>query len=88
MRLRTFTVETSDADAIGDEPVFLDDVVVGWVTSGGYAHHSGVSVAMGYVPRHLADTDSGWEIELLGQRVQARLQRVALFDNSGARMRC
>ena len=28
--------------------------VVGWVTSGAYAHHSGVSLALGYVPAELA----------------------------------
>jgi len=88
LRLRSFTVEASDADAIGDEPIFHNGEVLGWVTSGGYAHHSKVSVAMGYVPAEVADEQEGWEIELLGQRLKARLQRVALFDPEGARMRC
>ena len=50
LRLRTFVLEAKDADAIGDEPVWLDGKVVGWITSGGYAHHSKASVALGYVP--------------------------------------
>ena len=29
--------------------------VVGWITSGGYAHYSGVSLAWGYIPAELAD---------------------------------
>ena len=32
------------------------------LTSGGYAHHSKASVALGYVPREVAEQDSGWEI--------------------------
>ena len=42
------------ADVIGDEPIWHDGDVVGWVTSGAYAHHSGVSLAFGYVPAALA----------------------------------
>ena len=87
LKLRTFVLEAKDADAIGDEPVWLDGKVVGWITSGGYAHHSKASVALGYVPREVAEQDSGWEIELLGERLPARLQRYALFDHNRERMR-
>ena len=87
LRLRTFVLEAKDADAIGDEPIWRDGEVVGWVTSGGFAHGSGVSVAMGYVRAELADKDTGWEIELLGERLPARVQLTALFDHNGERMR-
>ena len=46
---RRSTVDANDADAIGDEPVWHDGKVVGWVTSGGYGHTVGKSVALGYV---------------------------------------
>lgn len=40
----TWTVESdprrSGVDALGDEPIAYDGKVVGWVTSGSYAHHS------------------------------------------------
>ncbi len=42
---------------------------------------------MGYVPKELAEEDGGWEIELLGERLHARLQRQPLFDANGSRMR-
>jgi len=87
MRLRSFVVQADDSDPIGDEPVYLGGDVVGWVTSGGFAHGSGVSVAMGYVPRGMAETVEGWEIEVLGVRRAARLQRSPLFDANGSRMR-
>nr|WP_314085906.1 FAD-dependent oxidoreductase [uncultured Shinella sp.] len=87
LRLRTFILEAKDADVIGDEPIYLDGEVRGWVTSGGYAHASGLSVAVGYVPKEIADVVSGWSIELLGEVLPARLQAEPLFDPSGAKMR-
>jgi dimethylglycine dehydrogenase len=86
LRLRCFVVEADDADVIGDEPIWHGESVRGWVTSGGYAHASRVSVAMGYVPKEIADDDTGWSIEILGHRRAARLQRRALFDPDGTRM--
>ncbi|MCT7667683.1 GcvT family protein [Shinella kummerowiae] len=87
LRLRTFILEAKDADVIGDEPIYLDGAVRGWVTSGGYAHAAGVSVAVGYVPKEIADIEAGWSIELLGEVLAARLQPEPLFDPSGAKMR-
>ena len=87
MRLCGFVVEAIDADVIGDEPLFHEGKVCGWVTSGGYAHHSNLSYALGYVPKELADSEGKWEVEVLGQRLSARLQKEALFDPTGSRMR-
>ncbi|MCF3640940.1 aminomethyltransferase family protein, partial [Rhizobium sp. TRM95111] len=87
MRLRTFVVDARDADVIGDEPISLNGTVRGWVTSGGFAHASGVSVAIGYVPKEIADVEEGWSIELLGEMLPARLQPQPLFDPQGSRMR-
>ncbi|MFM7066507.1 MAG: FAD-dependent oxidoreductase, partial [Gammaproteobacteria bacterium] len=86
-RLCTFLVDTVRTDVIGDEPVWHGESVCGWVTSGGYAHGSGVSVAVGYVDRALADSEGPWSIEILGERFPARLQRVPLFDAAGRRQR-
>jgi dimethylglycine dehydrogenase len=86
-RLCTFLVDTVRTDVIGDEPVWHGESVCGWVTSGGYAHASGLSVAVGYVDKALADSEGPWSIEILGQRFPARLQRVPLFDAAGRRQR-
>ncbi len=51
LRLVTFAIDAGDADAIGDEPVWHDGKVVGWVTSGGYGHGVGRSLALAYVPK-------------------------------------
>ncbi len=87
MRLRTFVVDANDADVIGDEPIWFRGDVKGWVTSGGYAHASDASVAMGYVPVDCANEVEGWEIEILGERRSARLQMIPLFDPKAERMR-
>ena len=86
-RLRSFVLDAKDADVIGDEPIYHQGAVRGWVTSGGYAHASGMSVALGYVDREIADEAEGWEIELLGERLTARLQAEPLFDPQAERMR-
>ncbi|MBF9031500.1 FAD-dependent oxidoreductase [Rhodobacterales bacterium HKCCE3408] len=87
LRLRTFVLDARDADVIGDEPIWLDGAVVGWVTSGGYAHNAGASVALGYVDRAAADAEGPWSVELLGERIAARPQTAPLFDANGMRMR-
>jgi len=87
LRLVTFVVDAKDADVLGDEPISLDGQVCGWVTSGGYAHAAGVSVAMGYVPKEVSRTEEGWQIEVLGEMLIARLQPHPIFDANGSRMR-
>jgi dimethylglycine dehydrogenase len=86
LRLRVFVVEAQNADVIGDEPIWREGEVRGWATSGGYAHGSGVSVAMGYVSKTIADERDGWSIEVLGRHCPARLQPWPLFDPEGKRL--
>ncbi len=81
------------ADVIGDEPVWFDGGdgarVVGWVTSGGYAHYSGRSLALGYIEAPIAADPGGgsFEIEIIGQRRPASLLQEAVLDPAGSRMR-
>jgi len=76
------------ADVLGDEPVFHNGEVVGWITSGGYAHYSGVSLALGYIPAALAaEGTTGFEIEIIGNMRPAQLQLEPVLDPSGSRMR-
>src|SRR6267154_3281495 len=86
-RLVSFTVDASDADASGDEPVWHDGKVVGWVTSGAYGHSVRQSLALGYIPAALAGEASGFEIEIIGERRKALRQSAAVFDPDGSRMR-
>jgi len=85
--LVTLVVDARDADALGDEPVWHDGKVVGWVTSGGYGHCVGQSLALAYVPTAVARGGVACEVEILGERRPAVVQARALYDPSGERMR-
>ena len=80
-------VEDHGVDVAGDEPVRLEGRSVGWVTSGGYAHWVGKSVAMAYVERGLAVGGAAFEVEILGRMCRAVVAPEPLFDPSGIRMR-
>jgi len=60
---------------------------VGWVTSGAYGFRAGASIALGYVPKQLAEADSGFEIEIIGERRPAVRLSEPAYDPSGALMR-
>ena len=87
MRLCSFGVEANSADVIGDEPILHSGKVVGWVTSGGYAHAASKSMAQGFVPKNIANDESGWSIELLRRNFAAKGQKFLLFDANSSRMR-
>jgi dimethylglycine dehydrogenase len=87
LRLVTLQVDAADADAIGDEPIWHDGRAVGWVTSGAYGHRVGRSLALGYVPAALSKADSGFEVEIIGERRAAQRLAGAAFDSSGKLMR-
>jgi len=87
LRLLSFEVDAADADAIGDEPIWHEGAVVGWVTSGGYGHTVGKSLALGYVPAELAQSTGQFEIEIIGERRAARRLDGAAVDAQGTRMR-
>jgi dimethylglycine dehydrogenase len=88
LRRVTFVVDAADADVLGDEPIWHEGKVIGWITSGGYAHYVDRSLAQGYIPRELAENGAaGFEIEILGEKRAAQLQPEPLFDPQGARMR-
>jgi dimethylglycine dehydrogenase len=86
-RLSTFVVEAADADVWADEPIWKDGAVVGFVTSGGYAHYVGESVALGFAPTEMVEAGAQFEIEILGELRPARLITEPLFDPQGERMR-
>ena len=86
-RLITLSVQAADADAIGDEPIFLGEQVVGWVTSGGYGHSVGQSLALGFVNASAAAATSGYAVEIIGERRAATRLEQPPFDPGGARMR-
>ncbi|MFP6698636.1 MAG: FAD-dependent oxidoreductase [Alphaproteobacteria bacterium] len=86
-RLVTMVVAAEDADVWADEPIWKDGAVVGFVTSGGYAHYVYKSVAIGFVPVDMIAPGAAFEIEILGEMRPATLITEPLFDPKGERLR-
>jgi dimethylglycine dehydrogenase len=86
LRRVSMVVDATDADVLGDEPIWHKGKVVGWATSGGFAHYLGKSMAQGYVPKELAG-ETGFEIEIIGEMRKAKIVHEPLFDPKGEKMR-
>ena len=86
-RLVTLVVDAADADAYGDEPVLAEGRVVGFVTSGGYGHTVGASIALAYVEPRCAVPEAALCVTILGEDRPARIAALPLYDPGGARMR-
>jgi dimethylglycine dehydrogenase len=89
VRRVSMIVDATDADVLGDEPIWHGGKVIGWVTSGGYGHFVDRSLAQGYVPKALAEETAprAFDIEILGERRPATIIVEPLFDPQGTRMR-
>ena len=87
LALVTLVVDDRGTDVAGDEPVRVDGKPIGWVTSGGYAHWIGKSIAMAYVEEAYATPTTPFAIEILGQHCPATFAPTPLFDPEGTRMR-
>ena len=90
-KLATFTI-TDDQPLFGGETIYRDGEVVGWITSGGFAHSFVCPVGLGHVRREQGvDADylaSGcYELDVAGTRFPAEISLRALYDPTGARMR-
>jgi len=86
-RLALMFVEAADADCIGDEPVYIGDEIVGRVSSGGYGHHLGKSLAMGYIDAEAAKPGTKVEIAILGERRPAVTVEIPPYDPKNEKLR-
>lgn len=88
-RLVTMVVDVKEIDVMGNEPIYRNGEIVGYVTSGMYAHFADKSVAMGYVPADMAEdeTAGAFRIEIFGDMMPATVTRAPLFDPEAERMR-
>ena len=64
-------VDTDDTECRGNEPVYLNDALVGITTSGTWSHSTNKSLAFAYVHPDLEEPGSVFEVQLMGQRRHA-----------------
>ncbi len=81
MRRRVLAaVETGNADALGGEPVYSNNTMVGSVITGGFGHHAGQSLAQVLLPVDLAKGGIEIAIDILGNRRSAIILDKPPFD--------
>ncbi len=85
--LVTLEVAAVDADATGFEPVYQGDRMVGFVTSGGYGHSVGKSLAMALIDPVAAAVGTELSTYIVGKPLPAKVIAPAPHDSNGARMR-
>ena len=79
--------DAKDCDAPACAPVYRGEELVGLVTSGGYGHTIGKSIALAYVRTDLANVGETLEIEVFGDRRKAVVSQEPIFDPDNARLR-
>ena len=86
-KLVAMKVDVQEIDAAHDEAILKDGETVVYVCSGGYAHHVGKSIAMGYVATEFATPGTKLEVEILGDCYDALVLAGPIYDANGANMR-
>jgi dimethylglycine dehydrogenase len=86
-KLVTITIDVDGIDVSNDEAILKDGEAVGFVSSGGFAHRSGKSMAMGYVSTKCAQAGTVLQVEILGEIYDAEVLGVPIYDPDGANMR-
>lgn len=83
----TVEVDGTDADASGYEPIWRDGKLVGYVTSGGYGHTVGKSLAMALLDVDASTPGTLLTVHIVGQERPARVVAASPYDPEGKAMR-
>jgi glycine cleavage system T protein len=86
-KLCCMTLADPTAVALGSEPIFKGDKVIGWITSGGYGYSVGKSIAYGYLPVTDAKIGNEFVVELFGERIKLKVENDPLYDPKGERIK-
>ncbi|MDG1415804.1 MAG: aminomethyltransferase family protein, partial [Alphaproteobacteria bacterium] len=83
----TLEIDAQDADASGFEPVWKDGALVGFVTSGGYGHTVGKSLAMAMIDAAAGAEGTELAVHIVGAECPARVITASPYDPQGTAMR-
>lgn len=87
-RLVCLTLDDPGAVVMGSEPVYVDGVASGYVTSASYGYSVGCCVAYAWLPVRAAAPGTGVYVSYFGEKVAATVVAEPLFDPESARVRC
>lgn len=85
--IATLKIDSVDADASGYEPIWKDGTLVGFVTSGGYGHTVGQSLAMAMIDRAQAVEGTSLSVHIVGAERKAEVIAASPYDSAGQAMR-
>ncbi|MFV0472954.1 MAG: glycine cleavage T C-terminal barrel domain-containing protein, partial [Pikeienuella sp.] len=85
--LATIEIDADGADASGFEPIWQDGRRVGFVTSGGYGHTVGKSLAMAMLDRDCTAEGTALTTHVVGVERPARVIPASPYDPAGKAMR-
>ena len=90
-RLVQFKLTDAEPLLYHNEPILRNGENVGYLSSGGYGHHVGAAIGMGYVPckgESVAELlASSFEIDVMGARVKAEAQLKPFYDPKSERVK-
>ena len=85
--LVTLEIDALDADASGYEPIWKDGKRVGFVTSGGFGHTVGKSLAMALIEPAAAAVGTALSVHVVGIERPATIVAPSPYDPQGKAMR-
>ncbi|RWC49821.1 MAG: FAD-dependent oxidoreductase [Mesorhizobium sp.] len=85
--LVTLEIDAADADASGYEPIWHGGRLAGFITSGGYGHTIGKSLALAMVDRDVAAEGRELSTHIVGEERRAVVIAASPYDPAGAAMR-
>ena len=90
-RLVQFKLTDAEPLLYHNEPILRNGENVGYLSSGGYGHHVGAAIGMGYVPckgESVAELlASSFEIDVMGTRVKAEAKLKPFYDPKSERVK-
>jgi dimethylglycine dehydrogenase len=86
-RLVLLEVDATDADASADEGIWIGDRRVGFVTSGAYGHHVGMSLALAYVDSDVVAGSPELTVFVVGEPRAAYVLPELPYDPKGTKLR-
>ncbi|MEM7193449.1 MAG: FAD-dependent oxidoreductase [Pseudomonadota bacterium] len=86
-KLVTLQVDTVDADAWMNEAVYCDDNLVGRITSGATSHHVGQCLSMAFIKSEFANPGTELSVQVLENRLPAKVLSDSPYDPDNTRLR-
>jgi dimethylglycine dehydrogenase len=87
-RLTLLAIDSSDPDPVGGEPVFINGQPIARLTSAAFGNTVGYALGFAYLPPDLdAQPTADMHVQVLSQRLAARILREPPYDPQGLRLR-